>query len=176
MFAFSRQRRSKKNANTDLTTRKHSSRMRTVRCSDRRGGVPARGEGCTWQVPPPNRGQNDRRLWKYYLAATSLRTVTIERGVSAYNELVYNEFVYNEHVLKKRMHSSGMRTIRLLTISQHALPGGGLVCSRVSTRGVFLPRGVSAGGVSQYAMGQTPHCGQTDTCENITFANFVCGR
>ena len=22
----------------------------------------------------------------------------------------------------------------------------------------------------------TPPCGQTDTCENITFANFVCGR
>ena len=21
----------------------------------------------------------------------------------------------------------------------------------------------------------TPHCGQKDTCENITFANFVCG-
>ena len=21
-----------------------------------------------------------------------------------------------------------------------------------------------------------PHCGQTDTCKNITFANFVCGR
>ena len=23
---------------------------------------------------------------------------------------------------------------------------------------------------------RTPPCGQTDTCENITFANFVCGR
>ena len=29
-----------------ICTRKHSSRMRTVRCSDRRGGVSAQG-GCT---------------------------------------------------------------------------------------------------------------------------------
>ena len=29
--------------------------------------------------------------------------------------------------------------------------------------------------VSQHAMGQTPPFGQTDNCENITFANFVCG-
>ena len=24
-------------------------------------------------------------------------------------------------------------------------------------------------------LGQRPPCGQTDTCENISFANFVCG-
>ena len=46
--------------------RMHSSRMRTVRCSSCLwgGGVSARHP----------RGQNDRRLWKHYLAAT-LRTV-----------------------------------------------------------------------------------------------------
>ena len=40
---------------------------------------------------------------------------------------------------KTRMYSSGMRTARLLTISQHA-----------------LHRGVCPGGVSQHAMGHTP--------------------
>ena len=43
--------------------------------------------------------------------------------------------------------------------------------------GCLLPGGVCyPGGVSQHAMGQTPPCGWTDTCENITFANFVYGR
>ena len=81
------------------------------------------------------------------------------------------------------------------SVSQHALRRGGVsprggVCPGVSASG---PGGVSAqggvwplvpggvclwswGGVSQHAMGQTPPRGQTDTCENITFANFVCGR
>ena len=61
------------------------------------------------------------------------------------------------------------------------LPGG--VCPGVYLprgclpRGVYLPRRCTCQrGVSQHAMGQTPPCGQTDTCENITFANFVCGR
>ena len=75
------------------------------------------------------------------------------------------------------MHSSGMCTARLLTISQHALAG---VCvypimhwvgciPSCTGQGVWvLPKGPEA---------DTPHpCGQTDTCENIAFANFVCGR
>ena len=69
-------------------TRMHSSRMYTVRCSSHllggRGvcpgevvsarGVSAWGRG---EVParPTPWGQNDRRLWKHYLAATTLRTV-----------------------------------------------------------------------------------------------------
>ena len=36
------------------------------------------------------------------------------------------------------MHFSRMRTARLLTVSQHALPGG------VPARGVYLPGGVTA--------------------------------
>ena len=49
--------------------------------------------------------------------------------------------------VETRMHSSGMRTACLLTISQHALHRG------VSARG----EGVSAQAVvSQHAMGQTP--------------------
>ena len=60
---------------------------------------------------------------------------------------------------KTRMHSSGMRTACLLTVSQHALHRGGVsaqgdVCQGVSTWGVSaqrgcLPRGegVSAGGI-----------------------------
>ena len=66
-----------------------------------------------------------------------------------------------------RMHSSGMHTTHLLTISQHALhrwglPGG--VClGGCLPRAGCLPRGVlmgvsasGLGGVFQHAMGQTP--------------------
>ena len=49
-------------------TRMHSSRMRTVRSSGRRGGgcLPGRCvcQGVSAPVPQP-RGQNDRRLWKH---------------------------------------------------------------------------------------------------------------
>ena len=62
--------------------------------------------------------------------------------------------------IKTRMYSSGMHTGRLLTISQHSLGEG------VSARGVSV-QGVRVA---------DPPCGQTDTCENITFPNFVCGR
>ena len=99
------------------------------------------------------------------------------------------------------MHFSRMRTVRLLPVSPSMHCAGGSVCSGGNVcsggcllRGVCLlpggcrasaPRGgvgvssqgVSApGSVSQHAMGQTPPRGQTDTCDNITFANFVCGR
>ena len=118
---------------------------------------------------------------------------------------------FNQSIINQitRMHSSGMRTARLLTVFQRALRRGvsvwGLsaswVCQGVSTWGVSAwevsARGMSGQGVSgwvvsasglggvclwsqgdcvsQHAMGQTPPCGQTDTCENITFANFDCG-
>ena len=65
------------------------------------------------------------------------------------------------------------------------LPGGGFgevsvrgVCPGVCAWGDVCPEGVYWGCVSHHAMGQTP-CPmdrQTDTCENITFENFVCGR
>ena len=99
------------------------------------------------------------------------------------------------------MHSSGTRTARLFTVSQHALHrgvsapgpgvsaqggvclwslGGGGSASGGSASGPWgegmSGSGVPGGCVSQHAMGQTPPRGQTDTCENITFADFVCGR
>ena len=71
----------------------HSSRMRTVRCSSRllgegvsaqgvyvwSGGVCPGGRGCLprglcLSDTPPHE-QNDRHLWKHYLALTTLRTV-----------------------------------------------------------------------------------------------------
>ena len=63
-------------------------------------------------------------------------------------------------------------------------PGGCLQSGCLSGGGVcpggclplVLGRGVCVVCVSQYAMGQTPPCGQTDTCENTTFAASVCGR
>ena len=90
-----------------------------------------------------------------------------------------------------------MSTVRLLMVSQHALgKGAGLhpsmhwaggwgcipACTGQGDGSVFPGGAVPARGctwwgcVSQHAMGQTPPCGQTDTCENITFANFVYGR
>ena len=74
------------------------------------------------------------------------------------------------------MHSSVMHTAHLLIISQHALRRGrylpgGCTCLGV---GVYLPGGVCPGVCIPACNGtDTPH-GQTDTCENITFANFVC--
>ena len=68
-----------------FNTRMHSSRMRTARCSShllegclpRQGGV-CPGREClpvgVCRTSPP-RGQNDRCLWKHYLATTTLRTV-----------------------------------------------------------------------------------------------------
>ena len=70
------------------------------------------------------------------------------------------------------------------------LPGGACV---VAGGGMHGCRGacVVAGGVCMVARGHAwlrggmrgwscdthaPPCGQTDTCKNITFANFVCGR
>ena len=76
------------------------------------------------------------------------------------------------------MHSSGMRTARLLTVSQHAPPRGVSACVCV-WGGVLCPGGVFLGGyladTSPGPEADTPRI-QTDTCENITFANFVCGR
>ena len=130
-----------------------------------------------------------------------------------------NQVVFYVISLKTRIHSSGMRNARLLTISQHALcrrgvstqggvcpgdvcsgclPGGvcpGGVCQGgVCPLGVCLPRGCLPWGVSTqeewvcpeclplvlgvYPSMQwgRPPCGQTDTCENITFANFAGGN
>ena len=103
-----------------------------------------------------------------------------------------------------RLHSSRMRTARALTVSPSMLCGeggllpggvsasrgsclllGGGVCSRgclpsgegCLLRGVCSWGGLLRGGVaSQHALRQTPPCGQTDTCKNITFANYVCWR
>ena len=44
-----------------------------------------------------------------------------------------------------------------------AICGGGVVC----------PGGSAGGCVSQLVMGQTPSCGQTDTCKNITFPQLL---
>ena len=89
-----------------------------------------------------------------------------------------------------RMHSSRMRTGRLLTVCRSLLPGGvcfrGSVCSGgVSAPGgclllgggCLLPGGVCSGVVSalggvasQHALRQTPPNRMTDRCKNITLA------
>ena len=79
-----------------------------------------------------------------------------------------------------------MRTIRLLTVSYSIQEGrrvsaqggvclGGVCIGRVYTGGVYpgwcLPRVVSASGPG----GVQHPSGQTDTCKNITFTNFISG-
>ena len=69
---------------------------------------------------------------------------------------------YNSYLLSG-MHSSGVCTTHLLTISQHAL----------HMEEVCLPLVLVKGGYPSIWWGRHPACGQTDICENITFANFV---
>ena len=81
-------------------------------------------------------------------------------------------------IKETRMHSSGMRTAHLLTVSQHALWRGGTCPGCVPVRGVVpaqggVPARCGGGGVPAQVL---PPGGQTDTCKNISFANFVCGR
>ena len=89
------------------------------------------------------------------------------------------------------MLSNEIHTARLLTIFQHAvgvcirsLSVRGRVCPTGCLPGECLPRGCLPGG-DVYLGGCLPGgggfakhtCrGQTDTCENVTFANFVCWR
>ena len=99
-----------------------------------------------------------------------------------------------------RMHSSRMRTARLLTVSQHALRRGG-VCQqglsargdgglstwgvsaqaclhqRVSALGVVCPVRVSAQqGCLPRGVWQTPPVDRmTDRCKNITLSQLCCG-
>ena len=63
----------------------------------------------------------------------------------------------------KRMHSSRMRTAR-------SLPYGGI--SMTETPPLDLPWRDCP---PRQSLRPPPPCGQTDTCENITFTNFVCG-
>ena len=103
------------------------------------------------------------------------------------------------NIMYTSMHSSRMRTARLLPVSpsMHCMVGGGClllggVCSGVSVSGpggggsASGPRGclplVRGGGwwcVSQHAMGQTPHLWTeflTHASENITLPQLRCGR
>ena len=74
-----------------------------------------------------------------------------------------------------RMHSSRMRTARSLTVSRR------IPCTPPAT--MHTPGTVHAPWHHSYPPApctpptrHVPPCGQTDTCKNITFANFVCGR
>ena len=98
------------------------------------------------------------------------------------------------HTNITRMHSSGMHTVRLLTVSQHALCRGA-VCIPACTGGISqhalgrgmypsmhwagcLPGvgGVCPGGVSPGSETDTPPVNRmTDRCKNITFRNYVAG-
>ena len=88
------------------------------------------------------------------------------------------------------MHSSRMRTAHSLTISHSIHQGGMHAKGACVLRGMCVPGGIHAQGVCAWRVsmlgawpgvcmprgmcGTMPLCGQTDTCESITFANFVC--
>ena len=94
--------------------------------------------------------------------------------------------VQGTKINRRRLHSSGMRTARLLTVSQHALcrgcvppkgcvPAGWCVPAEGCTclgavylpRGVYLPGGVPAQGV--YLLGRVGH-----TCQGVSAPGGVC--
>ena len=60
------------------------------------------------------------------------------------------------------MHSSGMRTASLLTISQHAMDRGGCVSQHALGRGVY-PNMHWAGGVCPGGVADTPPGPEADT-------------
>ena len=72
------------------------------------------------------------------------------------------------------MHSSRMRTVRFLTVSQHALPGvylpSGVPARGVPAREVYLPRG--------YLPRYSPVNRMTERCKNITLpqTSFAGGK
>ena len=99
------------------------------------------------------------------------------------------------NLISTRLHSSRMRTARLLPVSPRMhRTGGGLVWGVPGPRGGLLPGGVCLGGgggkrgacllsqeevcVSQHAMGQTPPPVNriTDMCKNITLPQLRYGR
>ena len=104
--------------------------------------------------------------------------------------------MYIWNIKRKRLHSSGMRTARALTVSPSMLCARGGICSGgvsapgggVSALGGFcsggclFPGGVSApGGVPSPGWGGwsgTPPCGQTHACKHITLpqTSFAGGK
>ena len=130
----------------------------------------------------------DKHLWKHNLRKIHLRTVksTTFKGL----------FTRNGDLVKRKMVcKNGLFPLLVMTcikiFEQECIPVGcipptcwpypsmycaGGDCLGVTALGVTAWGVFAQGGVSQHAMGQTPPCGQTDTCENITFANLVCGR
>ena len=111
-------------------------------------GVSARGEGCL----PGGEGC----LPGSCVSQHALRQTTPPP--------LWTEFL--THASETRMHSSRMRTACLLTVPQHALPGG------VPAQGVYLPRGVPA----QVLL--SPVNRMTDSCKNITLpqTSFAGGK
>ena len=111
---------------------------------------------------------------------------------------------FGKKIVQTRMHSSRMRTARLLTIYQHALLGGGVSAQGgVPAQGGYLPGGTCLGGVpfrGVYLPGSVPAQGGTcpewgctcpggylpwySPCEQnvrqvqkyYLAPNFVCGR
>ena len=138
-------------------------------------GLPFRGLECISLAP-----------WRW--KSLQYKKIDLILHLSSRKTWVFRK-IQNMKTYPTRMHSSRMRTARLLTVSQHALRRGVSAQGEVRPGGCLprgcmprgcLPRGVSAQGVSGQE-GCIPACnradtpyGQTDTCENITFANFVC--
>ena len=72
------------------------------------------------------------------------------------------------------MHSSGMRTARL--VGGCTCPGGGVPARGVPVQALCTCPGGEGVPAQREVPAEVLPPGQTDTCENITFANFVCGR
>ena len=96
-----------------------------------------------------------------------------------YQEFFLHAPLYGQMIKSTRLHSSGSKLVDRIPACTVA-GGGGVHAFGTCRGGVPAQGGLPAGGVPAQGgtcPGTSPrHCGQTDTCNNITFANFVCGR
>ena len=91
------------------------------------------------------------------------------------------KFSYNEHPLITRLHSSRMRTVRLLPISPSMYCTGGCLVPGVAwSRGVSAPGGPASGaggGCIPACNGPDPPVNRiTEKGKNITLSQLRCGR
>ena len=171
-----------------LSSRSH--RWSVEHC--RTGSSPINGYESNWEKEiscHTAANKYNRWIWGVYLGTLNWKIqespYVQNRDTSSSTKVLMCSYKLGKTFKLKRMHSSGMRTTRLLTVSQYALWWGCTCPGGVPAQGVYLPGWCTCQGCT--CLGGVPTWGvpaqvppsvnrMTDMCKNITFANFVCGR
>ena len=107
---------------TASATRMPSSRMRTIHCSGRRGGLSAQGGVCPEEVsdqwgcmlghlsPPMNRIL-DTHLWKHYLSSTMFWTITKIKEKNRFRCNIVNSYVVPQQLFRFHRHRPQFKII-----------------------------------------------------------------